>query len=98
MFVRIYMMRGDFAVWSSMLFIRKVLIVVFYVSLASSVLPFISYYFMPYGFYNVLVTTTLSVISTVVMTLFLGCTSNERIVLLDQMRKISSSIRSVVSR
>lgn len=77
-FARMYMLRGDFPQWSSRVYFQKVFLNVIYVSAIASILPLISYFMLPYGWMNIVVTTIISLISGCITIYYLGCQRNER--------------------
>lgn len=77
-FARMYMLRGDFPQWSSRVYFYKVFLNVIYVSAIASILPLISYFMLPYGWMNLVVTTIISLISGCITIYYLGCQRNER--------------------
>ena len=83
---RMYMLRGDFPCWSSRVFIKKVIMNAFMVSLVSSILPYIIYRVLPDGFFNLIVTTIISIISVSLSVLLIGLNKNERELLLGKCR------------
>lgn len=91
-FVRMYMLRGDFPSWSSHLFFKKVFLNVLGVSLLSAILPMASYFYLSAGWTNFLVTSLLSVASSLIVIVCLGCDKTERTFLFDSIKKIKQKI------
>lgn len=75
---RMYMLRGDFSSWSSRLFLQKVVIRVFFVSIIAALVPIAVHIYIPEGWGNFLVTGSVSLISTILCILYLGCDTAER--------------------
>lgn len=92
---RMYMLRGDFPCWSSRIFISKVLLNVALVTIVSSILPIISYKSIEYGWMNLIVTTVCSVICTCISILYIGCTEQERSLIV---AKANSAIHSIFNK
>lgn len=96
LFVRIYMVRGDFAGWSSALFLKKVVMNIFFVSAVSCIFPFMSHYWIDEGWINFAVTTLLSVICSCLCIFFIGCSVEERLVVVNFARKTIFLIKKQV--
>lgn len=77
-FVRLYMMHGDFPYWSSGLFIKKVVFNVLAVSVISGIIPIFVYKLMSLGWINLIITTLISLASCVISILYIGCSKGER--------------------
>lgn len=92
LWARLYMLRGDIVNFSSMLFIRKVVLRVFIVAIISSVLPVTLYLFMDYGFVRVLITSLLSVITTLLSVLYIGCVDTERDFFKDKIKSVFNKV------
>lgn len=90
--VRMYMMRGDFPGWSSLVYLKRVFLNAFLVAAISSLLPFLVYRIIPYGLINLLVTTMISILSVAFTVLFIGCNNEERTILLSKGRQILVSL------
>ena len=75
---RLYMFHGDIPGFSSIHFIRRVLLVVLVCSVVAGILPVLSYLIIPYGLTNFLVTSTICVVSTIFVVYYLGCDKRER--------------------
>ncbi|WP_195660669.1 MULTISPECIES: oligosaccharide flippase family protein [Bacteroides] len=78
LFIRIYLLKGNFPFWSSRTFIKRVICNVLLVTLISCVLPSISYHILPDGLMNFLVTSIVSFVSSCITVLCLGCSISER--------------------
>lgn len=91
-FVRIYMLRGAFPSWSSKLFIRDVVLNVTYTSFLSIIIPYIVFCNIPTGWINFFATSGVSLISTIIVVYFVGCTKVERIIIRN---KVISAIESL---
>ncbi|WP_336616254.1 lipopolysaccharide biosynthesis protein [Bacteroides acidifaciens] len=75
---RMYMLRGDFPSWSSRLFLQKVVIRVLFVSIITALVPIAAHIYTPKGWGNFLLTGSVSLISTILCFLYLGCDKVER--------------------
>lgn len=91
-FARMYMLRGDFPMWSSKVYFKKVFLNVIAVSFMASLLPFVCYYFLPYGWLNFATTTFISIVSSLFSIWYIGCDSNERTYLCSAFKKIKKKI------
>ena len=92
---RMYMLRGDFPLWSSRVFVKKVLLNVVLVSLLASVLPVLIYMNMEEGWIRLLSTSLISVICTSISILYIGCNKTERQII---MVKIKAAVNLTRSR
>ena len=92
LWARLYMLKGDIVNFSSLLFIRKVVLRVFFVAIISAALPVLIYLFMDYGFMRVLITSLVSVITTLLSVLYIGCVENERDFFIDKIKLVFNKI------
>ncbi len=86
--VRMVMLRGAFPEWSSILFVKKVLLNVLAVSAAASILPVLIYVILSEGTIKFILTSIISVICTINAVLFIGCDDEERHVLFSKIHEI----------
>ena len=77
--VRMYMLRGIFPNWSSRFIIKKVIVRVIIVSFVASIIPYISYKILDYGWMNFLTTSSLCIVCSCLSILYIGCDKIERI-------------------
>lgn len=89
---RMYMLRGDFPCWSSRLFFDEVILKVTYVSIISAILPILIHLYLPYGWTNFILTSLVSVLSTIICILYLGCNQYERQDICSKVKQIFSKI------
>ena len=92
LFLRIYMVRGDFSGWSSVSFLTKVVMNVSFVSVVSCIIPFASHYCLNEGWSNFIITTILSITCSCLCIFIIGCTVEERLAVLKVAQKVLSSI------
>lgn len=88
-FVRMYMMRGDFPYWSSRLFINNVILKVMAVSAISAIVPILVHVLLEPGWVNLLVTTLVAFISSSVTIFYVGCDKDERKHIITVLKKLS---------
>lgn len=91
-FTRMYMMRGDFPLWSSSIFVKKVILKVISVSILSAIIPVTVYILLPYGWSNLILTTIVAITSCIVTMFYLGCDTDERIQVISAMKALASRI------
>lgn len=84
---RMYMLRGDFPCWSSRLFLDKVVFKVIYVSIIASIIPILVHILIPYGWMNFLVTSMVSVLSSIICIVYIGCDRPERQVIFSKIKQ-----------
>lgn len=96
-FARMYMLRGDFPCWSSRIFVNKVLLNVFIVSIIAAVLPTILYLNLQEGWIRLLSTSTLAVICSIGSILYVGCTKSERGLILSKCKEGIKTLRQKIS-
>ena len=89
---RMYMLRGDFPGWSSYVFLKTVIVNVLLVTLIASIIPFISYRFVPYGWTNFIVTTIMCVLCSGLSIFYIGCDKQERNLIIVQAKKFKKKI------
>lgn len=89
---RMYMLRGDFPCWSSFFFIKKVIVNVLLVTLIASIIPYISYRIVPYGWINFIVTSIMCVLCSGLSIFFIGCDKQERNLIIVQTKKFIKKI------
>ena len=77
-FARMIMLKNDFPTWSFGLFFRKVIINVTLVSTVSFIPSYMIFKMFDYGWSNLLFTTIISLVFTIISVLYFGCNSNER--------------------
>ena len=92
-FARMYMLRGDFPCWSSLIYFKKVLLNVLVVSIVASVLPILLYINLQEGWLRLLSTSVLALLCTVGSILYIGCTKQERGLILSKCKTGMSLIR-----
>ncbi len=93
-FARMYMLRGDFPCWSSLVYFKEVFLNVVLVSLSAAVLPFFLHLLMPQGWLHFIITTIISLLCTLLSIFYVGCNKIERDFLLSKSTQILSTIRS----
>lgn len=91
-FARMYMLRGDFPMWSSRVYFKKVFLNVITVSFMASLLPFACYYCLPYGWLNFTTTTFMSIVSSLFSIWYIGCDADERTYLCSAFKKVKKKI------
>jgi len=96
-FARMYMLRGDFPCWSSRIFVNKVLLNVFIVSIIAAVLPTLLYLNLQEGWIRLLSTSTLAVICTILAILYVGCTKSERSLILSKCKEGIKTLHQKIS-
>ena len=96
-FARMYMLRGDFPCWSSRIFVNKVLLNVFIVSIIAAVLPTILYLNLQEGWIRLLSTSILAVICSIGSILYVGCTKSERGLILSKCKEGIKTLRQKIS-
>ena len=89
---RMYMLRGDFPCWSSRIFVKKVLLNAVLVTLVAMPLPFITYKLLDYGWVNFLITSTLCVVCSSLSILYVGCSKDERTMLVSKAHNLLENI------
>lgn len=85
-FARMYMLRGDFPCWSSRLYFNKVILNVSAVSIIASIIPLLFYIFQNEGWGRFLSTSFFAIICTIVSVIYVGCTKEERQLILAKLR------------
>lgn len=95
---RMCMLNGVFPTWSSLVFIRKVLLNVLSVSIASSVLPCLSFMYFDEGWVNLIVTSLLCLVCTLLSIYYIGCGKQEREMLLSKTLQYAGKLRSKISK
>lgn len=91
---RMYMLRGDFPNWSSKLFLRKVVIRVLLVSVIAAILPIFAHIVIPDGWYNFICTCLLSLLSSIICILFVGCDKTERKQIISKVKAGANVLKS----
>lgn len=89
-FARMYMLRGDFPCWSSRTYFHKVFINVLSVSAVASILPAISYSTIVEGWANLIITSTLAIVSSALSIFYIGCSQKEREVVTSKIKQLIS--------
>lgn len=97
-FVRMYLLRGNFPCWSSLLYFKKVFLNVLAVSLVSAILPCVVYKVLPYGIMNLLLTTVVSIICVAMSVLYIGCNTRERSFFFKKLQQIIDSITGMLKK
>lgn len=92
-FARMYMMRGDFPCWSSLIYFKKVLLNVLGVSIAASIFPIILYLNLQEGWIRLFATSALALLCSIASILYFGCTKRERQLMLTKCNNGMSSLR-----
>ncbi|MGN0190814.1 MAG: oligosaccharide flippase family protein [Candidatus Cryptobacteroides sp.] len=87
-FARMIMLNGDFPCWSSRVFFKEVLLNVIVVSLIAGIVPTVSYRLLPEGWTNLIVTTLVSLVSSCLCVLFLGCSRDERKLMISKAKRL----------
>ena len=95
-FARMYMLRGDFPMWSSRVYFHKVFLNVLMVSAVATLLPLLCYLSIPYGWINFIITSLVSLCSSVIAVYFIGCNQRERVILGVKIREAASLIKRKV--
>lgn len=88
---RLYMLRGMIGL-SSKKFLNKVYFNVILVSIISSILPILMSYIVPENFINFIFICTLSLLSTSLTILYIGCNSKERQLVFKKTRQFKNKI------
>ncbi|MGN0233770.1 MAG: lipopolysaccharide biosynthesis protein [Bacteroidaceae bacterium] len=91
---RMCMLNGVFPTWSSLLFVRKVLLNVLLVSVLSSILPFCAYLYFDEGWTNLIHTTILCLLSSSVVIYYIGCDKRERQMLTSKILILIDNLKS----
>ena len=91
---RMYMLRGDFPSWSSRVFMRAVVLRVLLVSAVASIIPFVAHIMIPAGWTNFLAVGSLSLLSSVLCILYLGCDTSERNLILSKCKQGISNFKT----
>lgn len=92
-FARMYMLRGDIPFWSSRIFFRKVFMNVLYVSVLACVPTAISYNLMPEGWANLLMTTPIAIVSSLLVIYHIGCSKSEKIIIKSKGKSLISKLK-----
>lgn len=87
---RMYMLRGDFPCWSSRVYFTKVVLNVLSISTIAFVLPYISFVMLPVGWINLILTTIVSVLSSIITILYIGCGKGERALIFSKVKSIKT--------
>lgn len=87
---RMYMLRGDIPCWSSRVYFTKVVLNVLSVSSIAFVLPSISYVMLPAGWINLILTTIVSVLSSIITISYIGCGKGERALIFSKVKSIKA--------
>ncbi len=73
--------------FSSKSFVDKVMVRIILVAVSSAVLPIIMFVIMPTGFLQLIIVTSLCLVSSGLSILFMGCTKQERLLLISATKK-----------
>lgn len=92
-FARMFMLRGDFPGWSSRVYFKKVVLNVILVSTISGIVPAVSYLMLPQGWVNLIITSLLCLVCSILSIYFVGCTRGERAVLKGKAKELMSKLR-----
>ncbi len=96
-FVRLYMLRGDLNGFSSRRFIFDVYLRVILVSILAAIPPIITYILIEHEFVRLLTSCSVSVVSSIIVILYAGCTQSEREFIIGKVkgywRKLTSKFR-----
>ena len=95
---RICMLNGVFPTWSSMIFIKKVLLNVLTVSAIASALPFLSYIYLDEGWINLIVTSLLCLVCSLLSIYYVGCDKQEREMILSKSLQYVAKLRSKITK
>lgn len=93
-FVRMYMLRGDIPQWSSWRFVKDIYLRVIVVAVVAAILPAIVYSVLENPLPRLVASSVVSVISSSVVILYMGCNKNERAFILSKVKGIPSGIIS----
>ena len=95
---RMCMLNGVFPTWSSMVFIKKVLLNVLTVSVVASVLPFLSYNYLDEGWLNLIVTSLLCLACSLLSIYYIGCEKHEREMILSKAMQYAVKLKSKITK
>lgn len=95
---RMYMLRGDFPSWSSRVFMRAVVLRVLLVSAVAAIIPLVAHIMIPAGWTNFLAVGSLSLLSSVLCILYLGCDTSERNLILSKCKQGITNFKAKLSR
>lgn len=93
-FARMIMLRGDIPQWSSRSYVTDVFVRVIAVAVVAAVLPTVVYGFLDNPLVRLFVSTLVSVLSSVVVVLYMGCNRNERHFIVDRAKAIPRNLIS----
>ena len=95
---RMCMLNGVFPTWSSMIFIKKVLLNVLTVSVVASVLPFLSYNYLDEGWLNLIVTSILCLACSLLSIYYIGCEKHEREMILSKAMQYAGKLKTKITK
>lgn len=81
---RLYMLHGDIPGFSSIQFIKDVMLVVLGCSVLAAIAPMAFYLYVPYGWLNFIFTSIICVLSTATIIYYIGCDKAERVLIRDK--------------
>lgn len=90
---RMIMLRGDIPKWSSKNYVVDVFLRVFMVASISMLIPILTYNFFSDDLIKLVMSTLSSIISSIFVILYLGCSQEERIFILNKMKSLLIKIR-----
>lgn len=90
---RMYMLRSDFPSWSSSIFFKTVVLRVLMVSVIAAILPVTAHAMIPGGWTNFIVSVALSLLSTIICILYLGCDKLERELIISKVKVGANNIK-----
>lgn len=88
---RLYMLKNDIIGWSSVCFLKKVILNVWFVALLSSVFPIIVHKIIMQGWMHLFLTTIVSVFSCIIIMYYVGMNKKER-------ELINAKIKHLINR
>lgn len=92
-FARMIMLRGDIPLWSSSKYVIDVFFRVVIVAIIAAVLPSITYFLIDNQLTKLILSTFVSVISSILIILYIGCNKNERNFIIKKVRDILLRIK-----
>ncbi len=92
-FARVFMLPKTIQEFNAMLFLREVGVKCVLIAIAASILPIIIDYFLPENFWMFCLNVTASLCISSLVIFCLGCSSNEREMILSKVRTLSVKVR-----
>ena len=97
-FARMIMLRGDIPQWSSSKYVTDVFFKVIIVAIIAAILPSITYFLLNNQLTKLILSSTVSIISSPLIILYMGCNKNERNFIINKVKDITAQFLYKIKR